>query len=65
MKPKMSLIERFVRVLLGLLMKVVPLFNSAAIFDIAAVSIPIIFAGGAVIVTGLFGVRPIYRLWVS
>lgn len=63
MCPNMPLLERLVRVSLGLSMKLVPLFNSAAIFDISAVSIPVMLAGTFLLVTGLLGVCPIYRLF--
>ena len=62
MSLNISLLERFLRVVLGLMMGLGPLFGSAAIFDKAAVSIAIILTGVILFVTGLIGINPIYRI---
>ena len=54
--------ERFLRVVLGVLMGIGPLFGSAAFFDQAAVSIVIILIGVVLFVTGLIGICPDYRI---
>lgn len=62
MCSKVSLPDRFLRVFLGLMLGLVPLFHGAAIFDVATVSIAIMCVGVALLVTGVIGICPIYWL---
>jgi hypothetical protein len=62
MSSNVSLLERFLRVVLGLFMGLGPLFGTAAIFDKATVSIVIILIGVVLFVTGLIGIFPVFRI---
>jgi hypothetical protein len=61
MRTNITVWERVLRILIGLFMGFGPLFSGLNVFDIAAVSLTIMFVGVVLLITGVIGICPMYR----